>query len=221
MDSLAARNRMVDGQVRPSDVTDFRILEAMLEIPRERFVPADQVDLAYADFEVPVGSASSNSPRRLLGPRTLAKLIQAAMIRPGDTALVVACATGYGAAVVARLANHVVALDDDAALVAFAGQALGAVGIRNATTANGPLTAGWPPRGPYDVIVMEGATEVAPRSLWGQLNDGGRLVCIEGRGPAGRAMLYRSEEGAVSGISVFDAAAAVLPGFVKPPAFVF
>src|SRR5262249_5445473 len=147
MDSLAARNRMVDGQVRPSDVTDFRILEAMLAIPRERFVPADQVDLAYADFEVPVASGSSNSPRRLLGPRTLAKLIQAAMIRPGDTALVVACATGYGAAVVARLANHVVALDEDAALVAFAGQALGAVGIRNATTANGPLTAGWPPRG--------------------------------------------------------------------------
>jgi hypothetical protein len=108
MDSLAARHRMVDGQVRPSDVTDLRLLTAMLEIPRERFVPAEQKELAYADFEIPLRAASADSPaRRLLRPRNLAKLIQALDLGAEDSALVVGCASGYGAALVARRSAHV------------------------------------------------------------------------------------------------------------------
>jgi protein-L-isoaspartate(D-aspartate) O-methyltransferase len=222
MDFVQARNRMVDGQVRPSDVTDLRILAAMLEVPRERFAPPGQSALAYGDFEMPVAEAGADSPaRRLITPRTLAKLVQAAEVKPDDLVLVVGCTTGYGAAVLARLAAHVVALEQVPALAALASEALAACEVRNVSVALGPLHAGWPARAPYDVIVLEGATEIVPQILCAQLADSGRLVCVEGRGPAGRAMLYRSEAGGVSGRSVFDAAAPLLPGFAAPPAFVF
>ena len=133
----------------------------------------------------------------------------------------VGCATGYGAAVLARLAAAVVALDEDRALTALAGKALAECHLDNVTVATGPLAAGLPAHAPYDVIVLEGASEISPRALFPQLAAGGRLVCIEGRGLAGRAMLYVSSGGAVSGRSVFDAAAPLLPGFAAPPAFVF
>jgi protein-L-isoaspartate(D-aspartate) O-methyltransferase len=222
MDLVDARNRMVDGQVRTSDVTDLRILGALLGLPREVFVPQDRAALAYSDVEIPVREASADSPaRRLLTPRVLAKLIQAADIRADDRALVVGCATGYGAAIVAALAAEVVALEQDKGLAAFAAKALPAAGVRNVTVVSGPLAQGWSALAPYNVIMVEGATEIAPRALCGQLADGGRLAIIEGRGPSGRAMVYRSAGSVVSGRSVFDAAAAVLPGFAEAPSFVF
>jgi protein-L-isoaspartate(D-aspartate) O-methyltransferase len=219
MDVVQARNRMVDGQVRTADVTDHRIIAAMLELPRERFVPPAKADLAYADFEIPVGAESPS--RRLMRPRNLAKLIQAADVAGDDRVLDVGGATGYGAAVLARLAAEVVALESDPALAALAGRALGDCGVHNLSVVTGPLDRGWPARAPYDVIVLEGASEIVPRSLFPQLVDGGRLVCIEGRGQACRAMLYVAAGGAVSGRSVFDGAAPLLPGFAAPPVFVF
>jgi len=215
MDFVQARNRMLDGQVRTADVTDLPLLAALAELPRERFVPPGQNDLAYADLDLSL----RGSGRCLLRPRTLAKLIQAAEVAPTDRVLDVGCTTGYCAAVLARLAAEVVALEEDAALAAFATKALASVAAVSVVA--GPLTAGWPTRQPYDVILMEGATEVAPRDLFAQLVDGGRLLCIEGRDLAGRAMVYRSDRGQVSGRSVFDAAAPLLPGFARPPAFVF
>ena len=132
MDFVQARNNMVDCQVRPSDVTDLRLLAAMLELPRERFVPPAQADLAYSDFAVPLGPASPDSPaRRLMRPRDIAKLIQAAEVEPDDIALVVGCASGYGAALLARLVSQVVALEQDSGLAAFAGEALRKCGIHN------------------------------------------------------------------------------------------
>jgi protein-L-isoaspartate(D-aspartate) O-methyltransferase len=221
MNVVEARNRMVDGQVRTADVTDLRILAAMLELPRERFVPPEQADLAYTDLDIPLSDAPGAAPRRLMRPRTLAKLIQAADVAATDRVLDVGCTTGYGAAVLARLAADVVALDEDRALTALAARALADCGFDNVTVMAGPLTGGVPPRAPYDVIVLEGACEVAPRALFDQLADRGRLVCVEGRGLSGRAMLYVASGGAVSGRSVFDAAAPLLPGFAAPPAFVF
>jgi protein-L-isoaspartate(D-aspartate) O-methyltransferase len=222
MNLVAARNHMVDGQVRTSGVTDLLLLGAMLELPRELFVPPERAALAYSDVEMPVSEAKPDSPaRRLLTPRVLAKLIQAAEIRADDRALVVGCATGYGAAIVAQLAVEVVGLEENRGLAAFATKALSAAGIRNAQVVSGPLPEGWPARSPYDVIIVEGASEVAPRALRGQLAEGGRLAIIEGRGPSGRAMIYRAVGGVVSGHSVFDAAAAVLPGFAETPTFVF
>ena len=216
MDFVQARNRMLDGQVRTADVTDLPLLAALAELPRERFVPPGQGDLAYADLDLPL----RGSGRCLLRPRTLAKLIQAAEIARTDRVLDVGCTTGYGAAVLARLAAEVVALEEDTALAAFASKALAGVAAA-VSVVTGPLTAGWPARQPYDVILMEGATEVAPRALFAQLADSGRLLCMEGRDLAGRAMIYRSDHGQVSGRSVFDAAAPLLPGFARPPAFVF
>jgi protein-L-isoaspartate(D-aspartate) O-methyltransferase len=222
MDFVQARNRMVDGQVRTADVNDLRILAALLELPRERFVPAAQAELAYGDFEILLTPASANgSARRLMRPRNLAKLIQSADLQPDDIVLVVGCATGYGAAIVARLANQVVALEEESGLAALTSEACRACGLRNVAVASGPLKDGWPARAPYDVIMVEGAIEVLPRPLCDQLADGGRLVCVEGRGLSGRAMVYRRDGGTTSGRSVFDSAAPALPGFAPPPAFVF
>jgi protein-L-isoaspartate(D-aspartate) O-methyltransferase len=215
-DFAAARRNMVDGQVRTADVTDLRIIAAMREVPREQFVAPALAGLAYLDLDVPVG-ADAHGARRLIKPMVLAKLIQAADLAATDRVLDVGCATGYGAAVLARIAGHVVALEQDAGLV----KAEALAGCPNLTLAAGPLAEGFPQGGPYDAILLEGATELAPQALFRQLKDGGRLVCVLGAGPGAKAMLYRRSGEEVGGRPIFDAAAPVLPGFVKPPVFAF
>jgi protein-L-isoaspartate(D-aspartate) O-methyltransferase len=222
IDFAAARRMMVDGQVRTSDVTDLRLIAAMLELPRESFVPEESADLAYLDLDVPVTKATAGAAaRRLLKPMVLAKMVQAAAIKPGDHVLDVGCATGYSSALLARLAGSVVALEQDPALLAFARAALAAVGAGNVTVAAGTLTQGWAAAAPYDVILLNGATEITPNALCRQLKDGGRMVAVVGRAPTGRAIIYRVVAGDVSGWPVFDAAAPLLPGFAAPPEFVF
>jgi protein-L-isoaspartate(D-aspartate) O-methyltransferase len=221
-DFAAARRMMVDGQVRTSDVTDLRIVAAMLELPRERFVPEGKADLAYLDFDIAVKEASAGEPaRRLLKPMVLAKMVQAAEVEASDHVLDVGCATGYSSALLSRLARSVVALEEDEALARLARENLKAVGAANVTIVTGPLTEGWPAAAPYDVIFVNGATEIVPQELARQLKAGGRLVAVLGRAPAGQAMLYRCVGGDISGWPIFDAAAPVLPGFAAPPAFVF
>ncbi len=214
-DFAAARRNMVDGQVRTADVTDLRIISALLEVPREAFLPPAQAGLAYLDLDVPLGEAG----RRLMKTMVLAKLIQAADLAANDRVLDVGCATGYAAAVLARIAGQVVALEQDAGLAQAARAALAV--MANVTVQTGPLTGGWPQGGPYDAIVVEGATEFAPDVLLRQLKDGGRLVCVLGAGPGAKAMLYRRSGQESGGRAIFDAAAALLPGFVKPPEFAF
>jgi protein-L-isoaspartate(D-aspartate) O-methyltransferase len=214
-DFAAARRHMVDGQVRTADVTDLRIIAAMLEVPREAFLPPAKAALAYLDLDVPVGEGG----RRMLKPMVLAKLIQAADLAPTDRVLDVGCGTGYGAAVLARIAGEVTGLEQDAGLAQAARVALGS--LPNVTVQTGTLTEGWPPAAPYDAIVVEGATEFAPESLLGQLKDGGRLVCVLGTGPDAKAMLYRRSGRESGGRAIFDAAAPPLPGFVRPPEFAF
>jgi protein-L-isoaspartate(D-aspartate) O-methyltransferase len=222
IDFAAARRMMVDGQVRTSDVTDLRIIAAMLELPRERFVPEASVDLAYLDLDVPVaGATDGERVRRLLKPMVLAKMVQAAAVKADDHVLDVGCATGYSSALLGRLARSVVALEEDPALARLADENLKAIGAGNVTVVAGPLTQGCQLKSPYDVIFLNGATEVVPHPLCRQLKDGGRLVAVVGRAPTCRAMLYRSVEGNVSGWPIFDAAAPLLPGFAEPPAFVF
>ena len=216
IDFAAARRMMVDGQVRTSDVNDLRIIAAMLELPRERFVPEANADLAYLDLDVAVGSG-----RRLLKPMVLAKMVQAAAVKADDRVLDVGCATGYSSALLARLAYSVFALEEDAALARKAEENLKAIGASNATVVTGPLTQGWQADARYDVIFVNGATEVVPHALCRQLADGGRLVAVVGRAPMGRATLYRAVGGDVSGWPIFDAAAPLLPGFAAAQAFVF
>lgn len=213
-DLAAARQNMVDGQVRTADVTDLRIIDAMLATERERFVPPAAAALAYLDLDLPLGGG-----RCLLKPMVLAKLIQAADIDPTDHVLDAGCATGYGAAILARVAGSVVALEEDAKLAAFAGAALG--GLPNVTMAAGPIVAGWERAAPYDVVLLEGASEVVPQALCRQLKDGGRLLCVYGSGPGAKATLYCRSGDDFGGRPLFDAAAALLPGFARQPVFAF
>jgi protein-L-isoaspartate(D-aspartate) O-methyltransferase len=215
-DFAAARRNMVDGQVRTADVTDLRILTAMLEIPRENFVPPASAALAYLDLDLPVGE---NEARRLLKPMVLAKLIHALELTSSDRVLDVGCVTGYGAAVLAHVAGQVTALEEDAGLAQAAGRAL--AGLKNVSAVTGPLTKGLPKGAPYDAIILEGAVEFPPEEFLPQLRDGGRLACILGGGPGAKAMLYFRSGDDLGGRSIFDASAAVLPGFVKTPTFVF
>ena len=216
VDSAQARRAMVDGQVRPHDVTDLRIIAALLEVPRELFFPPTQRALAYLDAEVPVAGT-----RVQLKPMVFAKLLQAAEIAENDRVLDVGCATGYSSAVLGKLAGGVVALEEDAALARKASETLAQLGLANASVATGQLTAGWPQAAPYDAILIEGAVEVVPDALVAQLKDGGRLVAVVGSVPMGKATLYRRIGSHVTALPLFDAAAPLLPGFAKPPAFVF
>ena len=220
IDFAALRRTMVDGQVRTADVTDQRLLAAMLELPRERFFPDDKASLAYLDLDVPV-SAPGQPVRRLLKPMVLAKLIQAAGIAESDAVLDVGCASGYSTALLTHLAGSVVGLEEDAALARQAADAMSWAQLPNAKIVTGPLAQGCVGEGPYDVILLQGSAEVIPPALFDQLKNGGRLIVVLGRGPQGKAMFYRRAEVDISGRPVFDAAAAALPGFAKPPEFVF
>jgi protein-L-isoaspartate(D-aspartate) O-methyltransferase len=215
-DFATARRHMVDGQVRTADVTDLRILAAMLEIPRENFVPSSAAGLAYLDLDLAVGAAGA---RRLLKPMVLAKLIHAANVASSDRVLDVGCSTGYAAAILSRIAGQVIALEQDSGLAQTAHAALASQS--NVNVVSGPLIAGWPQGAPYDVILLEGATEIAPHTFLGQLKDGGRLVCVLGSGPAAKAMLYCRSGEELGGRPIFDASAAVLPGFARAPVFAF
>ena len=224
-DFAAARRMMVDGQVRTADVTDLRLLAAMLELPRERFFPDDKASLAYLDLDALV-SAPGQPVRRLLKPMVLSKLIQAAGIAASDHVLDVGCASGYSTALLTHLAGSVVGLEEDAALARQAADALSWSGKSladspNAKIVTGLLAQGCAGEGPYDVILLQGSAEVIPPALFDQLKNGGRLIVVLGRGPQGKAMFYRRAEADFSGRPVFDAAAAALPGFAKPPEFVF
>ncbi|WP_249779696.1 protein-L-isoaspartate O-methyltransferase family protein [Bradyrhizobium sediminis] len=215
-----ARQKMVDGQVRPSDVTDIRILDAMLAVPREAFVPQNQRALAYLDLDLDVGEGPS-AKRFLIKPVVTAKMLQAAEIKEGDSVLVVGCATGYAAAVAAKLAGQVTATEGDSALAAKARDALLQLGLGNVTVRVTAAAEGDPANAPYDVIVLNGATEIAPDRLCGQLKEGGRLVGVFATTQPQRATIVTRSHGDFGHRALFDAAVPVLPGMERLPAFVF
>ncbi|RMF15941.1 MAG: protein-L-isoaspartate O-methyltransferase [Alphaproteobacteria bacterium] len=211
-----ARRAMVDGQLKPWNVTDERVLEAMGRVPRERFVPKSLRGLAYVDEDLEVAPG-----RYLMEPRVLARLIMAAEIGSGDAVLDIGCATGYSSAVLASLADAVVALEEDADLAAFAGEALADAGIDNVAVIEGRLREGVPAEAPFDVIFVNGAVEEVPAAFIDQLADGGRLVCVLRDGDRSRGWLMVKSEGAAGGRPLFDAFTPLLPGFSRPRGFVF
>jgi protein-L-isoaspartate(D-aspartate) O-methyltransferase len=215
-----ARQKMVDGQVRPSDVTDIRIIDAMLAVPRDAFVPQSQRALAYLDLDLDISEGGA-AKRFLIKPLVTAKLLQAAEIRETDKVLVAGCATGYTAAVVARLAGQVIAIESDPAQVAKAGEVLGQLGLTNVTFRAAAAAEGDPANAPYDVIILDGATEITPERLYGQLGDGGRLVGVFAMTRPQRAMIVTRSHHDFGNRALFDAAVPVLPGLERLPAFVF
>jgi protein-L-isoaspartate(D-aspartate) O-methyltransferase len=215
-----ARQKMVDCQVRPSDVTDIRIIDAMLEVPREAFVPQSQRALAYLDLDIEVNEGAS-AKRFLIKPAVTARMLQAAEIKDTDKVLVAGCATGYTAAVVAKLAGQVTATESDPALAARAKAILADLGIGNVTVRAAAAADGDPADAPYDVIVLNGATEIVPEGLYRQLREGGRLVGVFATTQPPRAAIVTHSHDDFGHRALFDAVAPVLPGLERLPTFVF
>ena len=219
IDYAGARTMMVDTQIRTEGVTDYGIIRAMGEVPRERFVPARARPFAYTDADILVKEEGHH--RRLMRPATLARMIQAADIAPSDFVLVVGPATGYAAALIASLASSVIALESDEGLAAEASATLMDLGIGNVAVVSGPLERGYPFEGPYDVVFLDGSVEELPETLFAQLKEGGRLVAVVGHNRAAPAMVFSKTNNDIGGRPVFDAFAPALPGFERPKAFVF
>jgi protein-L-isoaspartate(D-aspartate) O-methyltransferase len=217
-DFATARRNMVDGQLRPNRVTSPKLLAAVRDLPRERFLPEGLRSVAYSDEDVPLGNG-----RFLMEPMVLARLIQTLQPRDTDRALVVASGRGYGAALLARLVKSVVAVESDAALAASAAQTLKELGLTNIEQKGGALEAGAAEAGPYDVIVIEGAVQQVPSGILDQLVDGGRLATVVAGPPGalGTAQLFVKDGGVASGRPLFDAGTPLLPGFAPPPRFTF
>jgi protein-L-isoaspartate(D-aspartate) O-methyltransferase len=212
----AQRFNMVEAQLRTNDVSDPAICAAMGEIPRERFVPAAKRALAYADVPVEVAPG-----RFLLDPRTFAKLLMLADVKAHETVLDVGSATGYSAAVLARLARSVIALEQDAELVRAAYELLPSLGAANVVVTQGPLNQGLKAKAPYDVIFVNGSLGEVPEALLGQLAEGGRLVAVLSEGAAGKAQVFLREHGRIGCRPGFDAVVPPLVGFAKTVGFVF
>ncbi len=212
-DFAAQRFHMVESQVRPSDVTDIRILAAMRDVPRERFVPGAKRALAYMDACVEVARG-----RFLIDPRSFGKMLQLAQVGETDSVLDIGCATGYSTAVISLLAASVTGLEQDAELVRAASEVL--AGNRKVQIVQGRLSDGLPQRAPFDVIFVNGAVETVPEKLLAQLSEEGRLVCGLREGAAGYGRIYIKHDGAIGARDTFDAVLPILPGFAKSPSFV-
>jgi len=215
------RVKMVDGQVRTTDVTNLPLLTAMLSVPREKFVPESRKALAYIDEDLLVFGQSGQGARYLMEASPFAKMVQLAEVGPHDRVLDVGACTGYASAVLSRLAGTVVALESDASLAEQASATLAELGCKNVTVVRGPLESGHLAAAPYDVILLGGSVEEVPQALLDQLAEGGRLVAVEGRGNAGTARIYLKSGGIATGRRAFNAAVKPLPGFVKAREFEF
>ncbi len=216
-DYSAARFNMVEGQVRPNKVTDQALVEAMLAVPRELFVPKAARSVAYVDEDIHVGNG-----RYLIEPMVLGRLLNEARVQPTDVVLVIGSGTGYSSALLSRTAATVVALEQDHDFAAKATDTLRELGADNVVVVEGPLTEGYPKQAPYDVILIDGAVAETPTAILEQLADGGRLVTVTSRtGHMGQAKLYTRTGSIESGRTLFEAAVPLLPGFEPKAVFEF
>ncbi len=214
VDFTAQRIKMVDGQLRTSDVTGHALLQAFLDMPREIFVPAAKRDIAYLDGDIEI------APGRFMGEAApIAKLMALAELSSADTVLNIGAGTGYDAAVLSKLCAKVVALECDAALADHAEENLRAAGVSGAIVTVGDLAAGASKHGPFDVIFVSGSVAEIPGALFEQLKDGGRLVAVEGSERLGVARLFVKNGAEMSSRFGFNASLRQLPGFSNAPVF--
>lgn len=216
IDFAVARTAMVDCQVRPSDVTRYPIIAAMQLIPREAYVPPSLQQVAYAGDHIALAPG-----RVVLDPRIFSKMLDALAINPDELVLDIGCGLGYSSAVIAQLAEAVVALEENPDLVAEAGDVLVAQSVDNAVLSQAALSAGDPAHGPYDAIVIEGGIEVLPDAIAAQLKDGGRVAAIFMNGASGQMCIGTKRGSAISWRTEFDATAPVLAGFADDQGFRF
>lgn len=214
-DYTTRRTMMVDTQVRPSDVTKFPIIDAMLSTPRESYVPASLREAAYIGENLDIGDG-----RTLLEPRTLAKMLDALAIAPEHVVLDVGCGLGYSTAVAAGMADFVVGVEEDAARVQEAQAILSEHGVDNAAVMEGPLAEGAAKSGPYDVVMIQGAIQELPSAIADQLREGGRVAAIFAEGQLGVVRIGHKVDGDISWRFAFNASAPLLAGFQKTVSFV-
>ncbi|MWD26982.1 methyltransferase domain-containing protein [Aquicoccus sp. SCR17] len=213
-DYTARRTIMVDTQVRPADVTKFPIIEAMLSVPRESFVPRTKREAAYVGENVDLGGG-----RVVLEPRTLAKMLDGLDIQDDELVLDIGCGLGYSSAVLAHLAEAVVAVEEDETLATEAQSALADQGADSVVVHHGPLAEGAPQHGPYDVVILQGAVERLPEAITEQVKDGGRIACLFSEDRLGVVRIGYKIDGEISWRFAFNAGAPVLPGFERETAF--
>jgi protein-L-isoaspartate(D-aspartate) O-methyltransferase len=219
-DFAALRQRMVDNQIRPSEVTDHELITAFLTVPREAFVEAAEQPFAYSDRELRL-PASLGADRRMIDPVQLARLIQESRFGRDFKVMVIGAGTGYSTAIMARLVGRVVAVEEDERLAARAEEILRSLGVENATVVRAPLHEGHPGEAPYDAILVEGAVEVVPDTLVRQLRPEGSIALIVREQRISRAMLYERVGDGTTRWPLFEAWATLLPGFGRKREFVF
>lgn len=215
-DFAAARRAMVDCQVRPSDVTRYPIIDAMLTIRKEEFVPANKRAVAYAGEHIALAPG-----RVVLDARVIGKMLDAVEITRDDLVLDIGCGLGYVAALLGHMAEAVIAVEEDPELAEAAAKTLSDEDILNVVVEQGPLGQGAADHGPYDVIFVEGAVERLPETLTDQLKIGGRVVALFREGATGQCKLGVRTDSGVTWRRAFDATAPVLPGFEAEKAFEF
>ena len=215
MTNFADRRRMmVDNQVRPSDVTKYPIIEALLSVERENFVPQALREAAYLGENL-----AFSKDRVLLEPRTIAKMLDALDITADELVLDLGAGMGYSSAVIAQMAQAVIAVEEDETLARDAETLLAETGVVNAVVETGPIAAGAPQHGPYDVITVEGAVEVVPQAIIDQLKDGGRMAAIFADGNLSTVRIGLKVNGQMNWRFSFNASAPVLAGFEREEAF--
>jgi len=215
-DFAKARASMIDCQLRPNEVNDSSILEAIGAVSRENFVPKGKRAIAYIDEDIEVCDG-----RFLMEPTTFARLLVAAGVKPEDLVLDIGCASGYSSAVIAGLADAVVALEEHSDLAEMAEKKLAEQDIMNVAVIKGDMAQGVAKQGPFDVIFIEGAVDVVPDMLLKQLKEGGRLVCVLLEGGVGRGHMVENRFGNLVARNLFDANVEPLPGFLAEKTFVF
>lgn len=215
-DFAKQRVTMVDTQVRPSDVTKFDIIDAMLAVPREDYVPAAKRELAYIGGPVEIAPG-----RALLDGRVIGKMLDAADLEQGDAVLEIGCGLGYTTALLAHMTDAVVAVEEDADLASEAETTLSDHSVDNAAVVTGPLTEGHAKAGPYDAILIFGGVQVVPDALVAQLKDHGRMVAVFMEGANGEVRTGLKADGRMNWRMAFNASAEILPGFARAAAFTF
>jgi protein-L-isoaspartate(D-aspartate) O-methyltransferase len=217
MDFEVARANMVESQIRTWEVLDQRVLDLVLELKREDYVPAAYRSLAFADLEIPLGRGEA-----MLAPKLQARLVQEASIAASDRVLEIGTGTGYMTALLARLAAHVTSVELIAEFSRGAAARLAQAGVRNVTLETGDASLGWPGHAPYDAIVVTGSLPVLPDEILAQLAPGGRLIALVGKPPVMTARLVTClAPGKFRAAGLFETSIAPLQHAREPERFVF
>ena len=217
MEFHIARQNMIENQIKPSGVTDNSIINAMADLPREKFVSSDAATVCYSDKEIFLGDE-----RYMMAPTLLASLLQEARIAEEHLVLNIGCGSGYSVAVLSRICRAVVGIEENPTLFEKASSLMVELGIDNALIVKKPLVNGYSKQAPYDAIVFNGAIEELPKKIIGQLANGGCIASVmRVNSNLGKAVITRKFGKLITATEIFDAWTPYMPQFNKKSSFKF